>query len=186
MKQFFENNIWTSGIILGLFILVVLIIYFFRVKNTMKIIDENNPSANVWKNNFGNNFGAILQVLLMFVVFPLVAYFLIRFFSVEPQVEKQDSINFLTQTTEKISLFFENISDNLQSTPQIGGLVISGIGVIMLIAVLLNANWILDTRGHSSWFNTFLEMVSRKTARILMGILCVMLIISGILISLYS
>lgn len=185
MIHFFENNIYASRIALGLIVLIVLIAYFFRVKNTMKIIDENNPSAN-GENKFGGNFGALLQVLAVFVIFPLISYFLIQYFNTEQQIKEQPNTNFLTQITEKANTFFENIFKNFQNTHQIGGLIISGIGIIMLIAVLFNANWILDTRGHHSWFNTILEMVNRKTARILMGILCIILIISGLLISLYS
>lgn len=185
---FFEQNIWASCLLLVLLVLIVFVLYFFRAKNTMEAIDKNNPNllANFWKNKFGTHLGAVLQVLLIFIVLPLVAYLLTHFFSVGSQVAEQSSTGFLSQIMEKINNFFDGGFENLKNTPKMGGLFIAGGGIIMFIAVLLDADWIFDTRGHTSWFNRLLELVGRKTARILMGIPCVMLIISGLLISFSS
>lgn len=73
--------------------------------------------------------------------------------------------------------FFEKI----QSNPSLAGLFIAGVGVALLIAVIMDADWILE--GGNGFFNiaSISKYFGRNTARILMGILFIILIGSGLI-----
>ncbi len=84
---------------------------------------------------------------------------------------------------EKTNNFFETLFESIRNNGTIAGLVIVGLGVILLIAVILNADWMLE--GGNGFFNiaTISKMFGRNTARVLMGILSVIIIIAGLLIA---
>lgn len=84
---------------------------------------------------------------------------------------------------EKISNFFNQLFSDIQNKPATGGYLISGIGVILLIAVIMDADWMLE--GGNGFFNiaTISKMFGRGAARVLMGILSIVIIIAGLLIT---
>lgn len=81
---------------------------------------------------------------------------------------------------EKISEFFNNLFENVQGKPAIAGLVISSIGLFLLLAVIFDADWMLE--GGNGFFNiaSISKMFGRNVARVLMGIVCIILIVAGI------
>lgn len=83
---------------------------------------------------------------------------------------------------ETVSNFFNDLFENIRNNPALAGYAISGIGVFLLIAVILDANWMLE--GGNGFFNiaTISKMFGRNTARVLMGILCIIIIAAGLLI----
>lgn len=84
---------------------------------------------------------------------------------------------------EKIGDFFNDLFEKIKSNPALAGYVISGLGVVLLIAVIMDADWMLE--GGNGFFNiaTISRMFGRGIARILMGIVSVLIIIAGLLIS---
>lgn len=79
--------------------------------------------------------------------------------------------------------FFESLFENIRNNGTVAGLVIAGLGLVLLIAVLMNASWMLE--GGNGFFNiaTISKMFGRTTARVLMGILSVIIIVAGLLIA---
>ncbi len=72
---------------------------------------------------------------------------------------------------EKMSNYVGDFLVKAQSEPHLGGLVLAGIGVVLLVAVIMNADWILDARGQRrSWLTFMLENADRDIARIIMAI----------------
>lgn len=84
---------------------------------------------------------------------------------------------------EKIGDFFNNLFEKIKSSPVLAGLFIAGLGLFMLIAVIRDADWMLE--GGNGFFNiaTITKMFGRGLARILMGIASILIIIAGLLIS---
>lgn len=84
---------------------------------------------------------------------------------------------------EKISEFFDNLFADIQNNPSLAGYLMACTGVILLIAVLMDADWMLE--GGNGFFNiaSISKMFGRGVARILMGIVCVLIIIAGLLIA---
>lgn len=79
--------------------------------------------------------------------------------------------------------FFESLFENIRNNGTVAGLVIAGLGLVLLIAVLMNASWMLE--GGNGFFNiaTISKMFGRTTARVLMGVLSVIIIVAGLLIA---
>ncbi|MFL0095259.1 Imm17 family immunity protein [Tenacibaculum maritimum] len=84
---------------------------------------------------------------------------------------------------EKFSSFFDNLFNNIRSNPSLAGFVISGIGGIMLIAVIMDADWMLE--GGNGFFNiaSISNYFGRNIARVLMAFLSIIIIAAGLLIA---
>lgn len=78
---------------------------------------------------------------------------------------------------EEASEFFNNLREH----PALAGLVIAGFGLIMLIAAIMDADWLIE--GGNGTFNIawVSNRFGRKTAQTLMGILSVIIMLSGLL-----
>lgn len=184
MKDFFEQNTWASFLVLGMIVISVMLMYLSKVKSTMKTLDENN-TFNVLKNKSSRKWTNFLSVLSIFVIFSLFSYFILTpVFAVQTNENTKEQIttdkNLLTQPTQSIDDFFGNLFERINNTPALAGLVIAGIGLFMLIAVILDADWMLE--GGNGFFNiaTISRMFGRKIARIIIAIPCILLIIAGL------
>ncbi len=85
---------------------------------------------------------------------------------------------------EKADNFFEELFSKIRNNPSLAGYLIALIGVGLLIAVLMDADWMLE--GGNGFFNiaSISKMFGRNVARILMGIVSVGIIFSGLGIAL--
>ncbi len=85
---------------------------------------------------------------------------------------------------EKTNNFFENLFSNIRNNPSLAGYLIALVGAGLLIAVLMDADWMLE--GGNGLFNiaSISKMFGRNVARILMGILSLGIIFSGLGIAL--
>ncbi len=191
MIQFLQQNL-----ILVIFILLIIgafvFYYFVTFKSQMNEVAEKS-NYDFWRKIFGKH-SRLIAFLLFFIGFPLFIYFvLVPIFSVDistiETVEQAkehviNSTNSLTSLHEKGNNFFGDIIEKGQQNSFIGGLIILGIGVILLIAIIMDANWILDSSGRG-FLNFMLRVLmdsgNRKKARILMLIPTVFIILFGFL-----
>jgi len=84
---------------------------------------------------------------------------------------------------ESSSNFFESIFNQIRNNAKLAGSLIAVLGLLLLIAVFMDSDWVLE--GGNGFFNiaTISHMFGRKTARILMGILAIIIIGAGLLIA---
>lgn len=65
----------------------------------------------------------------------------------------------------------------------LGGIVIAVIGLICLIAVIMDADWMLEANRNGRFnIGTIVSIWGRKAGRIIMGTLSVIIILSGLAI----
>ncbi len=86
---------------------------------------------------------------------------------------------------EKIDKFFDEHFKYVQERPWLAGILIIIIASIVLIGVIKDADWVLEG-GHGSWNFAFISNAfGRTAARILVGILASIIILFGVVISIY-
>ncbi len=186
MTTFFEQHIWLSWLIVGLVVTGAIYIYYLKIRDNLRIL-EQHPKADVLRKKTTKRWAVVILILLVFVVLPIVSYFLTSFFSVDTVqlggVNK--NTGFFTQLMESPNDFFDNLFEYLKTHPKWAGLLIFLLGLIMLIALIINANWMLEG-GAGYNIASFSKDFGRKPARILMVVPVVILMIAGILIFLTS
>lgn len=86
---------------------------------------------------------------------------------------------------EKMNNFFEQLFEDIRSKPALAGYIIAAIGLGLLIAVIMDADWMLE--GGNGFFNiaSISKMFGRNIARILMGIVSIIIMLSGLGIALF-
>ncbi|WP_417786540.1 Imm17 family immunity protein [Tenacibaculum sp.] len=79
--------------------------------------------------------------------------------------------------------FFESLFENIRNNGTLAGTIIAGLGLVLLIAVIVDSDWVLE--GGNGFFNiaSISHMFGRTTARVLMGLLAVVIMGSGCLIA---
>lgn len=84
---------------------------------------------------------------------------------------------------ESINNFFDNFFNQVQQNPQWAGAFIFVLAFFMLIAVIMDADWMLEGGNARNIFNiaTISKRFGRNVARILMGLLCIALMIAGVI-----
>ncbi len=192
MTQFLQQNS-----VLAVYILATLgafvFYYFVKFKPNMEEASEKS-GYDFWGKIFGK-YSRFIAFLLFFIGFPLFAYFvLIPMFSVDTtnietvaqaQEYAQNNTNFLTPLWEKINDFGGSIIEKGQQNQAIGGLIILALGIIFLIGIIVDADWILDSNDRGG-FNFLLRILTdsgnRKRARLLMLIPTTVLIFVGLLL----
>ncbi len=185
-----------QNLILIIFIIVTLgafaFYYFIAFKPQMDEASEKS-GYDFWGRVFGK-YSRFIVFLLFFIGFPLFAYFVLTpMFSVDTNIETvaqiqeyaNNNTNFLTSLYEKINQFGGSIIEKGQQNQAIGGLIILACGIIFLIGIIVDADWILDSNSRGS-FNFLLRILTdsgnRKKARMLMLIPTFLLIIAGLLL----
>ncbi len=167
--------------------------YFVRFKPEMDETSEKS-GYDFWGKVFGK-YSRFIAFLLFFIGFPLFAYFVLTpIFSVDTtnietvaqaQEYANNSTNFLTPLYEKINEFGGGIIEKGQQNQAIGGLIILVCGIILLIGIIVDADWVLDSNSRGG-FNFLLRILTdsgnRKKARILMLIPTTALIFVGLLL----
>ncbi len=192
MTQFLQQNL-----VLAVYILVVLgafaFYYFVRFKPEMDEAAEKS-GYDFWGKIFGK-YSRIILFLLFFIGMPLFAYFVLTpMFSVDTtnietvaqaQEYAQNNTNFLTPLWEKINGFGGSIIEKGQQNQAIGGLIILLCGIILLIGIIVDADWVLESNSRGS-FNFLLRVLTdsgnRNKARLLMLIPTTALIFVGLLL----
>lgn len=83
---------------------------------------------------------------------------------------------------ESINQFFDNFFNQVQQNPQWAGLLIFTLASLMLVAVIMDANWMLEGGNGRNIFNiaTISKWFGRTTARVLMGLLSITLMTCGL------
>ncbi len=184
MKEFLNQNGLSGWLILGgIYILIIIGYYFFRVKPSRKEFDKH-PEIDYLGKIFGKKGVVVVYVIAMFVIFPLMSYLMIGYFSVgQAQTNQVTTTNtgFLTQTMENLNNIASEWFDYLRANPKYSGLAIAGFGLIMLIALIKDADWMLERDSGGFWtLDDKIEVFGRKTMRILMAIPCIVLIVFGL------
>ncbi|SFM22755.1 Imm17 family immunity protein [Marinobacter zhejiangensis] len=84
---------------------------------------------------------------------------------------------------DDISVFFESLFESIRNDGTLAGSVIAGLGVLLLVAVIVDSDWVLE--GGNGFFNiaTISRMFGRTVARVLMGLLAMAIIFAGCLIA---
>lgn len=79
LKEFFEQNIWASALVLIFIVISVGMFTFFRTKNELDQLAETNPEADFFGNMFGKTWGRIIPFLL-FIGFIILSWFLTKLY----------------------------------------------------------------------------------------------------------
>lgn len=180
IKHFFTENLWASILMFVLITFLLSIYQFNKTKKELDRLQKINPKADFWGNHFGLKWGRIIPFLLLFV-FIGFSYFITQLYQ-QPTDATTDSKITLT---DKINTFFETHFENTKANPPFAGIMIFLIGLIILIGVIKNSNWVLEG-GNGSWNFAFISNTfGRNTARILVGIISIVIIFFGITISFF-
>ncbi len=190
MTQFLQQNL-----VLALYILATVgafaFYYFVKFKPDMDEAAEKS-GYDFWGKIFGK-YSQIILFLLFFIGMPLFSYFvLVPMFSVgNPSIEtvtqeySTNNTNFLTPVYEYLNNFGGSILEKGRQNQAIGGLIILAWGIIFLIGIIVDADWILDSNDRGG-FNFLLRILTdsgnRKKARLLMLIPTTVLIFVGLLL----
>lgn len=181
MESFFNQNIWASGLVLCILVMVLLYFYYQKVKR----------SDNTLNQIVGKKWAVIIPILAM-IILPIFSYFiLVPIFAVgtstiqtidQAKAHSANSTNFLTAIYENWNNFWRFVYDKAQKDPKLAGAIISGNGLLILIAAIFNHNWILkDNTNTPKWtIADTAEIFGRKVARIFIGICGTLLTLSGI------
>ncbi len=88
---------------------------------------------------------------------------------------------------DKLSELYQKLGDTMgglfeyiRERPVLAGFVIAGIGLFMLIALIMDADWMLEGSGSGFNIASVSKIFGRKTARIIMAIPCILLILAGL------
>lgn len=83
----------------------------------------------------------------------------------------------------EVNEFFESLFESIRNNGSLAGFVMAGLGGILLVAVVADSDWVLE--GGNGRFNiaTIGKIFGRTTARVLMGLLSVVIIAAGFLIA---
>ncbi len=78
-KEFFQENIWASALVLIVIIIAVCVFMYFRIKEGLDKVAEISPEADVFGNIFGKTWGRIIPFLL-FIGFIIISWFLTKLY----------------------------------------------------------------------------------------------------------
>lgn len=82
---------------------------------------------------------------------------------------------------DKINEFFGKFFEKMQSNPALAGLFIAGVGVILLIAVIMDADWMLEANKNGRFnIGTIVSIWGRTVGRVVMGIISAVIIACGL------
>ncbi len=175
IKHFFEQKESMTLLVFGV-VAFIFILLFLQIKKTQNKMADGSLGTDV-KDKKGGKKWAIILLLMLFAL-PLITYF----WATQSPISEQISTNSSIGIIEKINLYAGAVLTKAQKEPHLGGLIIVGIGFIMLLAVIMNADWILDTRSEErNRLNFMLENSDRDIARIIMAVFSILLIIGGLL-----
>ncbi|MBS9773974.1 MAG: hypothetical protein KGV59_02290 [Tenacibaculum sp.] len=184
MKFFKQENL-IGWLILGcIYILIIIGYYFFRIKPARRKL-ETHPKIDYLGKLFGKKGVVIVYIIAMFVIFPIISYMMIGYFGISTTETNQvttTNTEFLTQITENLNNITSEWFEYLRENPKWAGLVIAGFGLIMLISLIINADWMLEGNGGFWSMADKIEIFGKKTMRIVIAIPCIGLIIAGLLI----
>ncbi len=173
VKQFFTENLWASALLLLLIILLLGIYQFDKTKKELDKLKKTNSKADFWGNTFGEKWGRIIPFLLLFIF--IIGWLLTTLYQQANKETTSSEIIF----ADKVDTFFENVKED----PLFAGVMISLIGVIILIGTIKNSDWVLEG-GNGMWNFAFISNTfGRNVARILVGIISIVIIFFGIFVS---
>ncbi len=182
MNKFFEQNIWASGLFLGILIAMSIYFYYKKVKEQV----NKYPQSNIFGKFGSNKLTIILSILAVFVIFPLVSYFvLMPMFSVNAEdelarLQTDNTQNVATQFMDKVSAFFTFV----YSHPKWRNLLQIIVSSIILISLIFKKDkWLLTgNESSANWtWGDIADIFGRKYVRIILIIPFSALLILGLI-----
>ncbi len=94
--------------------------------------------------------------------------------------------NLATSLQRRLGSVLERLFDRVGNTPMLIGLFIAGVGLVLLIGVIMDADWVLEGGNGRRNIASISRRYGRKTARVLMGLLACAFLAGGLVFAAWS